>query len=102
MFKDLGGTLLCGDPAAAILLTGNEIKGMKLASGRVLDAPRIVAAIHPKTVVAMLPEGAVTRRHARRIMRLEDTEGLFAAHVVVDASDPSRPVAQCLSAEYGP
>ncbi len=85
-FKDLGGTLLCGDPAAAILLTGNEIKGMKLASGRVLDAPRIVAAIHPKTVLAMLPEGAVTRRHARRIMRLEDTEGLFAAHVVVDAA----------------
>lgn len=85
-FKDLGGTLLCGDPAAAILLAGNEIKGIKLASGRVLAAPRIVAAIHPKTVLAMLPEGVVTPRHARRIMRLEDTEGLFAAHVVVDAA----------------
>jgi all-trans-retinol 13,14-reductase len=85
-FKDLGGTLLCGDPAAAILLAGNEIKGTKLASGRVLAAPRIVAAVHPKTVLAMLPEGAVTPRHARRIRRLEDTEGLFAAHVVVDAA----------------
>jgi all-trans-retinol 13,14-reductase len=84
-FKDLGGTLLCGDPAAAILMAGNEIKGIKLASGRVLAAPRIVAAIHPKTVLAMLPEGAVIPRHARRIMRLEDTEGLFAAHAVVDA-----------------
>jgi all-trans-retinol 13,14-reductase len=85
-FKDLGGTLVCGDPAAAILLAGNEIKGIKLASGRVLAASRIVAAIHPKTVLAMLPEGAVTPRHARRIMGLVDTEGLFAAHVVVDAA----------------
>ena len=90
-FKDLGGTLICGDPAAAILLSGNEIQGIRLASGRVLAAHRIVAAIHPKTVLAMLPEGAVTPRHARRIMRLEDTEGLFVAHAVVDAADPSRP-----------
>ena len=90
-FKDLGGTLLCGDPAAAILASGKEIQGVRLASGKVFAARRIVAAIHPKTVLAMLPEGAVTPRHARRITRLEDTEGLFAAHAVVDAaSHPAR------------
>ena len=84
-FKDLGGTLICGDPAAAILAPGNAIQGLGLASGRTLAAPRIVAAIHPKTVLTMLPEGAVTPRHSRRIMRLDDTEGLFVAHVVLDA-----------------
>jgi phytoene dehydrogenase-like protein len=88
-FEDLGGILICGDPAVAILAPGNAIEGIKLASGRVLAAPRIVAAIHPKTVLAMLPEGAVTPRHARRIMRLENTEGLFAANVAVDAGDHS-------------
>jgi all-trans-retinol 13,14-reductase len=85
-FKELGGTLVCGDPAAAILASGNEIQGIQLASGRVLATHRIVAAIHPKTVLAMLPEGAVASRHARRIMRLKDTEGLFMAHVSVDAA----------------
>lgn len=84
-FKDLGGTLICGDPAAAILAPGNTVRGIGLASGKMLTAPRIVAAIHPKTVLAMLPEGAVTPRHSRRIMRLDDTEGLFVAHVVLDA-----------------
>jgi phytoene dehydrogenase-like protein len=85
-FKDLGGALLCGDPAAAILASGNAIQGIRLASGKMLAAPRIVAAIHPKAVLTMLPDGAVMPRHARRIMRLDDTGGLFAAHVVLDAA----------------
>jgi all-trans-retinol 13,14-reductase len=85
-FKGLGGTLFCGDPAAAILASGNKVQGIRLASGKVHAVHRIVAAIHPKTVLPMLPEGAVAPRHARRIMRLVDTEGLFMAHVVVDAA----------------
>jgi phytoene dehydrogenase-like protein len=48
-FKDLGGTLLCGDPAVAIFASGNEIQGIRLASGKMLETHRIVAAIHPKT-----------------------------------------------------
>ncbi len=84
-FEALGGALMCGDPAEAILASGNMIQGIRLASGRVFAAPRIVAAIHPKNVLGMLSEGVVTPRHARRIVRLEDTEGLFAAQVVVDA-----------------
>ena len=59
---------------------------MKLASGRVLDTARIVAAIHPKALLPMLPEGAVNPRYARRIMGLDDTEGLFVANVAVDAA----------------
>jgi phytoene dehydrogenase-like protein len=84
-FKELGGALLCGDPAAAILLSGNAIRGIGLTSGRMLAANRVVAAIHPKIVLAMLPEGIVAPRHARRIMKLDDTEGLFMVHAVLDA-----------------
>ncbi len=83
-------------------LPGNEIQGIKLASGRVLAAPRIVAAIHPKAVLAMLPEGAVTPRHARRIMKLDDTEGLFAAHVVVDARTHPALSHNIYRLQYGP
>ncbi len=84
-FTGLGGSLLCNDAAAAILIDGREVAGVRLASGRVLRGTRVVAAVHPKTVLAMLPEGAVKPRQARRIRGLVETEGLFAANVSVDA-----------------
>lgn len=85
-FEDLGGVLICGDPAATILASGYGIVGVKLASGKVLDTSRIVAAIHPKAILPMLPEGAVSPRYARRIRGLDDTEGLFVVNVAVDAA----------------
>jgi all-trans-retinol 13,14-reductase len=84
-FAGLGGSLICNDPAAAILAHDQEVAGVRLASGRVLKSFRIVAAVHPKAVLAMLPEGAVKPRQARRIQGLAETEGLFAANVAVDA-----------------
>jgi all-trans-retinol 13,14-reductase len=84
-FAGLGGSLICNDPAAAILTDGQEVAGVRLASGRVLRGTRVVAAVHPKAVLAMLPEGAVKPRQARRIRDLAETEGLFAASVTVDA-----------------
>jgi all-trans-retinol 13,14-reductase len=84
-FEELGGALICGDPATAILAPGAVMEGVRLASGRVLAAPRIVAAIHPKALLEMLPEGSVKPRHARRIRELTETEGLFAVNAAVDA-----------------
>jgi all-trans-retinol 13,14-reductase len=84
-FEAMGGTLICGDPVTAILASGAAIEGVRLASGRVLDAFRIVAAIHPKAVLEMLPEGSVKPRHARRIAALAETEGLFAVSAALDA-----------------
>ena len=84
-FAGLGGSLIGNDPAAAILTDGQGVAGVRLASGRVLRGTRVVAAIHPKAVLAMLPDGAVKPRQARRIRSLVETEGLFAANVAVDA-----------------
>lgn len=83
-FAGLGGSLICNDPAEAILTDGKGIAGVRLASGGVLRGNRVVAAVHPKLVLAMLPEGAVKPRQARRIRGLVETEGLFAANVAVD------------------
>jgi all-trans-retinol 13,14-reductase len=85
-FEELGGTLVCGDPVTAILATGTAIGGVRLASGRVLDGSRLVAAIHPKKVIEMLPEGSVKPRHARLVGELVETEGLFALCAAVDAA----------------
>jgi phytoene dehydrogenase-like protein len=84
-FAKLGGSLICNDPVAAILAEGQKVAGVRLASGRVLKASRIVAAVHPKTVLKMLPEGSVKPLQARRIRGLAETEGLFVANVAVDA-----------------
>lgn len=84
-FTEIGGLLICNDPAVAILTDGREVSGVRLASGRVFRGTRIVAAVHPKAVLAMLPEGAVAPRQVRRIRELSETEGLFSACVTVDA-----------------
>jgi len=84
-FTDLGGTFICNDAVAAILTDGQEVAGVRLASGRTLPGTRVVAAVHPKVALTMLPEGAVKPRQARRIRSLVETEGLFAASVAVDA-----------------
>ena len=81
----LGGRLILGDPAEAILASGGGVSGVRLASGRVLSADRVVAALHPKTVLGMLPEGALKPLRVRRIRRLAETEGLFVVSAAVDA-----------------
>jgi all-trans-retinol 13,14-reductase len=85
-FEALGGTLLCGDPVTEILAPHGAVAGVRLASGRVLHAGRVVAAIHPKKVVGMLPEGTIPARRARRVAELAETEGLFALNATLDAA----------------
>ncbi len=84
-FTELGGSLVCDDPAAAILTDGGAVSGVRLASGRVLRGNSVVAAVHPKAVLAMLPEEDVKPRQARRIRGMIDTEGVFAVNAVLDA-----------------
>ena len=85
-FRELGGLFLCGDPVEEILLAGREVQGVRLASRGIVPALRIVAAVHPKTALAMLPEGALPPRHVRRIARLAETEGLFLLHAALSAT----------------
>ena len=85
-FEALGGTLLCGEPVTEILAPQGAIEGVRLASGRVLGTPRLIAAIHPKKVIAMLPEGAIQPRRTRRVAELAETEGLFALNATLDAA----------------
>jgi all-trans-retinol 13,14-reductase len=85
-FEELGGTLLCGDPVTEILAPQGAIEGVRLVSGRVYKARRVIAAIHPKRVIGMLPEGIVPSRRARRVAGLAETEGLFALSATLDAA----------------
>jgi len=46
----------------------------------------IVAAIHPKVILKLLDKDVVRESHRRRIQGLQETEGVVAVQVQVDAA----------------
>ncbi len=83
--KSLGGSVLTGDGIENILIEREKVKGVMLQSGRTLKATAVIAAVHPGTVAAMLPEDALRVTHAERISQLENTKGLIGVNLAVDA-----------------
>ncbi len=83
-FRERGGTLVLGDAAAEIPVQGGAAAGLVLCSGRRIQAQALVAAIHPKSLLALFPPAALNPVQSRRIRRLQDTDGIFAAHFAVD------------------
>ncbi len=84
--RSLGGQILAGDGVGEILVNSRVVRGVRLKSGAILEAPTVIAAIHPKVVLSMLPDDAVKPSYRKRISNLEDTEGMFSAQVSVDAA----------------
>jgi len=84
-FQELGGALLSGDPVRDIQIREKNVTGVVLQSGRELEAPLIVAAVHPRIVLNLLPEQGVRPAYRERILQLEDTAGVFAVNLGVDA-----------------
>lgn len=91
-FTALGGELICGDAVQEVRLAGGAVAGVTLASGRRLAATRVVAAIHPKPLLALLPEGAVKPRHLRHVAELAETGGVFSVAAALETwSHPPLP-----------
>lgn len=87
----LGGNIVCGDGADEILVNDRTVRGVRLKSGMILNAGIVVAAVHPKVVLSMLPDGAVTPAYKKRVSNLEDTEGLFCVQAVFDSQKAGIP-----------
>lgn len=84
--KALGGSIIAGDKVEKFLVDSRIVKGVGLKSGRILKAPIVIGAIHPKVVLKMLPEGAVRPSYRKRISNLRDTFGIFSVHAELDAA----------------
>jgi len=84
--ESLGGRVVCGDGVESILVESRRVCGVKTVSGIEIEAPVVVAAIHPKVVLAMLPDGEVRPLYRKRISGLKDTHGIMCVHVELDAS----------------
>lgn len=85
--KELGGIVITGDPVEKVLVHEKTAAGVALKSGRHIRATTVIGAIHPKTLLPLLPAGAVRPAYVDRILQLQDTHGVFCAHFSVDAED---------------
>jgi len=84
-FSDLGGQLIVHDAVEKISVKEAKVAGLLLKSGRYLPADAVVAAIHPKTLLELLPTDALKDSFRRRVFSLKETEGVLGAQVVLDA-----------------
>ncbi len=89
--QSLGGNIVAGDGVAAIQVEAGHVKGAVLSSGRILPADVVIAAVHPETVLSMLPDDMVRPSYRERVGQLENTKGLLGVNAVV-AADLHRPL----------
>jgi all-trans-retinol 13,14-reductase len=84
-FAELGGKLILNDGAGKILLKSAQVTGLRLQSGKHLSADAVVAAIHPKAMLALMEPDSLKSSYRQRILNLEETQGVIAVQVSVDA-----------------
>jgi len=84
-FTGLGGTIISGDGVKSIQIESGRAAGALLQSGRSIKADVLVAAIHPRTMVSLLPPGSVRESYIKRAETIVNTRGLFGVNAAVDS-----------------
>ncbi|HFQ79762.1 MAG TPA: NAD(P)/FAD-dependent oxidoreductase, partial [Desulfobacterales bacterium] len=83
--RELGGTIVTEAETERIQVTARLVTGVRLKSGEELNAGLVIAAVHPKVVLNMLPPGAVRPSYQQRISGLRDSHGIFSLHAKIDS-----------------
>jgi phytoene dehydrogenase-like protein len=80
-----GGTLFTNMAAQRIEIVDNVARGVRCANGTTLSAKRaIVAGVAPAALLSgLLPEGALSPRHRRRLARFTPGLGTFVVHLAL-------------------
>ncbi|MDK9706984.1 MAG: NAD(P)-binding protein [Desulforhopalus sp.] len=81
---EVGAEIILGDPVEEILIADGRACGVRLRSGRSLAGKKILAGIHPKLVLPMLPEDALPAAYRQGLGKLAETESLVCVHLLVD------------------
>jgi len=71
--KEAGGEVRLADGAARILVEERAVTGVALESGEEVRAPVVVAAIHPRLVLELIPPGVLTPAYRGRIEAFEES-----------------------------
>lgn len=85
--EELGGRVHPRARVEHIRVTERRVRGVTLRGGEQLDAQQVVAAIHPRRVLELLPDEAVKPAYRNRVRQLRDTSGVFCVQAVVPAAD---------------
>jgi phytoene dehydrogenase-like protein len=66
--RSCGVDLRTGAEVAAVLVDRGRVRGVRLAGGEAVEAPRVISSIHPASLLLdRLPLGALTWRTRRRV-----------------------------------
>ena len=82
--RELGGKIVTGAEVDRIEVSSRVVTGLRLTSGEVLPAGMVIGAVHPKTVLNMLPDGAIKPSYRQRMSGLRDTHGIFSVHARIN------------------
>lgn len=81
--REVGVHVLCGDAAEEIVVEQRRATAVRLRSGETLSCDKVVAAIHPKLVLAMLPEETLPRDYRLGLLALPETSGAVMVHALL-------------------
>lgn len=78
-----GVEMISGQAACGIVVDQGRVVGVRLDSGRTLSCDKMVAAIHPKLVLEMLPGDALPSDYRRGLMELPETSAAVMVHTLL-------------------
>ncbi len=82
--RESGADLILGDPVERILVEDGRACGVRLKSGRSFSCKKVLAAIHPKLVLPMLPDEALPAAYKEGLLKLRETGSTVCVHLLVD------------------
>lgn len=85
-FQELGGTLILNNGVKKISSVEGKITGVILESDAAISADAVIAAVHPKVLLHLLDNDIVRDSHRRRILGLQETEGVVAVNASISAA----------------
>ena len=79
--KSLGGEIRCNARVVSIDSTNGEIRGVSLANGERLEAPRVIYTGHPRLLSSLCADRAMRPAFRERVRDLPETPGLLGVAI---------------------
>lgn len=80
-----GGQICSGSPVSEIIVENGCAKGVIVAGKQPIMGDCVIAAIHPKLVMQLIPQSAALRPvYRKRMSQLENTAGVYTANICLN------------------